>query len=538
MRVTRFTGWFIGLGLLLTATAGGAQPGGRSGVQTQPAGQTKPAAAGKDSKDAQKPEAKPPTPVKTDEGAAEPKDVVTQVPREKAGAEVFDEGVRLFYGKNYAKACRRLWDYIGTNEPGAENYGYAEYFLAMSLKELGFTHAAVEYIFNVAKNRTKAELLPDALMEIERMTREHPFDQELVLKDLLYDTSFGYLREDLRDFAEYYQGYLDYQNGFIDWAEKHFANIRKDTYYEYKSRYIRAIYGLVKFDLDAANKMLEEILASNIKQSDVINNARQSLARILFEQKKYDESYRMFETIDAPIEKQAAVFLEEAWTQYYLKNYQRSMGLLYALEAPAFYRYFNPEKYVLKALIYTNLCHYNVAKDAVDEFRRYYGDALRAIYDRVELEKNEVLLDAALQDPALVEISKFQKQLDTELGLLEGYEGQWRENGLYAHLVKIYDLKIKEVNRRLKEKLDRAVRAVAESLLEFDEQMNLLEYEIGLSIYKRVKGTPSQHEVAHQRVPFSGAHVYYTFDGEFWNDELHDLKFFIEDRCYSEERWE
>jgi hypothetical protein len=511
--------------LLTTAVAGAAQPmpSGRSGTQpTAPA----PAPA--------------PAPAKTSETApAELTDIKgPEVSLEKAGPEVFDEGVQLYYSKSYAKACQRLWDYIGSNEPGAESYGYAEYFLALSLKKLGFTHATVEYLFNVAKNRTKAELLPDALKELERITREHPFDQELILKDLLYDTSFGYLRDDLRDFVEYYQGYLDYQNGFINWGEKHFANIRKDTYYDYKARYIKAIYGLVKFDLDEATKVLQEILDSDIKQSDVINNARQSLARILFEQKKYKEAYKMYETIDSPIEKQATVFLEEAWTQYYLKDYRRAMGLLYALEAPAFYRCFNPEKYVLKALIYNNLCHYNVAKDAVAEFRQYYGDALIAVYDRVELERNDVLLDAALQDPALIEMSTFQKQLDTELGLLDSYEGQWQENGLSAHLTKIYDLKIKEVNRRIKERLDRAIRAVAESLLEFEEQMNLLEYEIGLSIFKRVKGTPSKHEAVREKIPFTGIHVYYPFDGEFWNDELHDLRFFIDDRCFSEERWE
>ncbi len=528
--------------LLTTAVAGAAQPmpSGRSGTQGDQAVQGKSSGPGKESKDAKKPVAPAPPPAKASEAApADLKDIKgPEVPLEKAGPEVFDEGVRLFYNKSYAKACQRLWDYIGSNEPGAENYGYAEYFLAMSFKELGFTHATAEYLFNVAKNRTKAELLPDALTELERITRQGHFDQELILKDLIYDTSFGYLRDDLRDFVEYYQGYLDYQNGFIDWGEKHFSNIRKETYYEYKARYIKAVYGLVKFDPDAAIKILGEILDSNIKQSDVINNARQSLARILFEQKKYKEAYKMYETIDSPIEKQATVFLEEAWVQYYLKNYRRAMGLLYALEAPAFYRYFNPEKYVLKALMYTNLCHYNVAKDAVAEFRQYYGDALSAIYNRVELEKNDVLLDAALQDPALIEISAFQKQLDTELGKLENYESQWQGNGLSAHLTKIYELKIKEVNRRLKDRLDRAIRAVAESLLEFDEQMNLLEYEIGLSIYKRVKGTPSQHEAVREKIPFTGAQVYYPFDGEFWNDELHDLRFFIDDRCFSEERWE
>jgi hypothetical protein len=456
----------------------------------------------------------------------------------KVGPEVFDEGVKLFYENDNVGAAKRLWDYMSGNAPGAKNYGYAEYFMAQAFDKLGLTHAAIEYYYNVAKNRTKPELLPDALAAIEKISRVHPFDQQLILKDLIYDTPFGYIREDLRDFIEYYQGLLDYRNGFIRWGEKHFEKIEKRTYYYYKSRYVQAVYDLVKYNLDGAIKLFLEILDSDIEQVDVINSTRQSVARIFFEQKKFGAAYEKYEEIDAPIEKQASVFLEEAWTQYYLKDYRRAMGLLYALEAPAFFRYFNPEKYLIKALIYKNLCHYNVAKDAVAEFRQYYGDALKAIYDRVDLDKNEILLDAALQDPALDEMSKFARLLDTEMGRLGDFSAAWAENGLLSHLNRIYDLKIQDTNRRLKVKMDQAIRSVAERLLAFQEQMNLLDYEIGLSIYKRIKGSPTQKEAHRQEIPSSGKQVYYRFDGEFWNDELHDFRFFIEDRCFSEERWE
>ena len=456
----------------------------------------------------------------------------------KVGPDVFDEGVKLYYEDNYVDAAELLWIYLSNNPPGAKHYGYAEYFLALCFDRLGFSHAAMEYYFNVAKNRTKPELLPDALEAIERISRDSPFDQELILNDLIYDTSFGYIREDLRDFIEYYQGLLDYRNGFIKWGEKHFKAIREDTYYYYKARYVEAVYELIKHNLEESLKIFKEILESDIQQADVINMSRQSIARILFEQKEYEQAYDTYEQIDAPIEKQASVFLEEAWSQYYMKNYQRSMGLLYALEAPSFYRYFNPDKFLIKALIYKNLCHYNVAKDAVSEFRQYFGEAIDAVYDRVGLDKNDIILDAALQEPAVVEMGKLQRLLDTELAKLEDFAPAWEESGLVKHLFRIYDLKIKDTNRRLKKKMDKAVRTVAEHLLEFEEQMNLLEYEIGLSIYKRIKGTPTEKERKGQKIPYSDVKVFYEFDGEFWNDELHDFRFFIEDRCFSEERWE
>ncbi len=457
---------------------------------------------------------------------------------DRVGPEVFDEGVKLYYEGDYVGASKRLWDYMSGNAPGAKNYGYAEYFMALSLDQLNLTHGAVEYYFNVAKNRTKPELLPDALQALEVLSRKVPIDQDLIFKDLIYDTSFGFIREDLRGFIEYIQGLLDYRNGFIQWGQLHFQRIDKGSYYYYKARYVQAVYELVKFQLEESLKIFEEIMASDFEQADVINKTRQSVARILFEQKKFDEAYQMYERIDSPVEKQASVFLEEAWAKYYQKDFRRAMGLLYALEAPAFYRYFNPEKFLIKALIYKNLCHYNVAKDAVAEYRQHYGEAVEAIYNRVDMDQNEILLDAALQDPALIEMSEFGGLLDTEMGRLADYSADWGENGLLDHLNRIYELKIKDTNRRLKMKLDRAIRSVAEDLLEFEEQMNLLEYEIGLSIYKRIKGTPTQKEASKQSVPSSGPQVYYAFDGEFWNDELHDFRFFIEDRCFSEERWE
>jgi len=456
----------------------------------------------------------------------------------QVGPQVFDEGVELYYKGSCADAAARLWDYIAGNQPGAEKYGYAEYFLAQAFDELGLTHAAVEYYYNVAKNRTRPELLPDALQAIERISREHPFDQELILKDLIGDTTFGFLRPDLREFVEYYQGLLDYRSGFVRWGRIHFGSLSKGSYYYYKARYVQAVYELVKYNLDESLKIFHEILASDIDQADVVNNARQSVARILFEQKKFAGAYQMYESVNAPVEKQASVFMEEAWTLYYMNDYQRAMGLLYALEAPAFYSYFNPEKYLLKALIYKNLCHYNVAKDAVAEFFGRYGEAIRAIYDRVDLEKDEILLEAALQEPTLVDLSRLKRLLDTEIGELVSYESAWGDNGLLDHLTRIYELKLQSVDRRIRQRLDASIRLVAEKLLGHEEQMNLLQYEIGLSIYKRIKGVPTKKEARQEKIPFSDARIYFEFDGEFWNDELHDFRFFITDRCFSEERWE
>ena len=74
---------------------------------------------------------------------------------------------------------------------------------------------------------------------------------------------------------------------------------------------------------------------------------------------------------------------------------------------------------------------------------------------------------------------------------------------------------------------------VALELLEIEEQINLLDYEIGLDIFKRLKAQGARQTTEQPlKIPYDSANVYYEFDTEYWNDELHSYKFFILSRCF------
>jgi hypothetical protein len=77
-----------------------------------------------------------------------------------------------------------------------------------------------------------------------------------------------------------------------------------------------------------------------------------------------------------------------------------------------------------------------------------------------------------------------------------------------------------------------AARWTAERLLAADEQASLLQYEVGVSIFKPID--PASGKVRRapaEKVPTSGPLVYFPFDDEFWTDELGSMRFLIEDRC-------
>jgi hypothetical protein len=78
-----------------------------------------------------------------------------------------------------------------------------------------------------------------------------------------------------------------------------------------------------------------------------------------------------------------------------------------------------------------------------------------------------------------------------------------------------------------------STKEVAEDMLDAEEQINLLEYEVGQAIFQRVSDAGSQTALRKQaaKIPLSSERVYYRFSGEYWTDELPNYKFNIEDRC-------
>jgi len=80
--------------------------------------------------------------------------------------------------------------------------------------------------------------------------------------------------------------------------------------------------------------------------------------------------------------------------------------------------------------------------------------------------------------------------------------------------------------------LQKSLLAAADRLLREEEQIRLLDYEIGLDLYKRIKkGVPGAARAPLNDAPISEADVAYLFDGEYWNDELKDYRLSLPSRC-------
>ena len=99
------------------------------------------------------------------------------------------------------------------------------------------------------------------------------------------------------------------------------------------------------------------------------------MARLRYEKKDYEGALKAYDLVQLPTldPGRATLYLEEAWTRYNLGQLHAAMGLLTTLDAPTFRDEFLPDKYMLRALIYRDLCHYLPAKRAAKELTRRFA---------------------------------------------------------------------------------------------------------------------------------------------------------------------
>lgn len=84
-------------------------------------------------------------------------------------------------------------------------------------------------------------------------------------------------------------------------------------------------------------------------------------ARILFDQKKYEESLKFFDLVIEEFKGRALVHQQRAWAHFFNKKFDRALGGIVAAESPLLYPVPFFEKYFLRALIEKESCQYESA---------------------------------------------------------------------------------------------------------------------------------------------------------------------------------
>ncbi|MCP3103626.1 hypothetical protein LZ198_32555, partial [Myxococcus sp. K15C18031901] len=448
---------------------------------------------------------------------------------------VFDEALKNYFDGNPRKAAGPLFAWLESAAKTDDNYAWGQYFLAKSLIDLGLTHAGASYLARIARERSNPNVIPKALDALKQLT-DRPHDEVMVDEQVFGALDLGFLPEDTGAYAHYQQGLVDLRVGNERWANTHFAKL-SETSAEASHAKFALLVTRLKQVKEPTDDLISDFL-SLTKDEKLTREARNesalAVARLRYERTDFTGALEAYSLVKLPEldPGRASLYLEEAWTRYKLGELRASLGILTTLDAPSFRDEFLPDKYLLRALIYRDLCHYLPAKRAAKELTRRFADSLEAVRNRDDLTQDMRLRRAANSHGGTQRAARFVETLDLEGERLGRYAGSFGDR-LFTHLTKLYDLSRAEAVRVYDARLAEAVRQEADTLLRAAEQVRLMEYEVGLKLYERVKKGAKVVAPEDEQL-MSPTSVAFRFDNEYWNDELKSYRVRIESRCIEE----
>jgi len=515
------------------AQAAPAQP---APVQPAPAAQApKPAGPPAPAQAGPRPAAGTPAAAAPQAGQPGQQQAAGEQPPPKVDPKIFDEALKDYFDNKQEQAARKLYAFIESTPPTDENFAWAQYFLARCLIDLSLRHAGAVYLAKVAHERSNPQVLPKTLEALKVLTQV-PHDEVLIDEQIFGSLDLGFLPDSVSDYANYQQGLVDLRVGNERWAKTHFVKLDEEGVESSRAKFALLVTRL-KNAKQVDDQVIDDFLELSKDQKltlEARNEARLAVARLRYEKKDYEGALKAYDMVQLPSldPGRATLYLEEAWTRYNLGQLRATIGLLTTLDAPSFRDEFLPDKYILRALVYRDLCQYLPAKRAAKELTRRFSDSLEAIRERDDLTQDFRLRRAANSHGSTKRAAKFLDSLNLEGEQLGRHAGGFGDR-LYKHLQKVYDLAHAEAERLYQQRLEEAVRAEADKLLRADEQVRLMEYEVGLKLYERVK-RGAKLALPEKEIPLTSAQLAFKFTGEYWNDELRSYRVSIPSRCLEE----
>lgn len=247
------------------------------------------------------------------------------------------------------------------------------------------------------------------------------------------------------------------------------------------------------------------------------------------------------------------ILFEEAWTSYYLGNYNRTLGKLVSYKAPVFNFIFNPEIEVLKSLSFMKMCLYDDAKKSVDSFYATYlnpskdlkrfidsrGKDYRYYYNLLadfEMKRSSPLpiLDTILasirKDAALIELKGALNESIEEYNQLRKKPASSLRSGLTKNVKTLLD--------EYRTVIGAYVRAgVVSQYLNLSEAFDGMSYiKLEVLAQRKEKLYRSDEVIDGKRgdvkyIDRNDKQYFWTFNGEFWADELGDYVFALGSEC-------
>ena len=315
--------------------------------------------------------------------------------------------------------------------------------------------------------------------------------------------------------------------------------------------------------LQTAIKTLDNLKPQDNTSFELTNSAWLALARIAFENHAYDMASVFYQKVDTNSHHLKDALIENAWGELFSGHHAKALAITHALKSPWFKKTWLPDRQLIESSAWLGLCHYKRAETSLEELRQtalsdssllkaymaqtpnrdFYNQVIQhaenpegsalpeRIYYRVISDSTFKILHHSVS-----RLSRERKQLSQYVGpaftswpkLQTVYDDAIRQRQLVisTYLAKIYENTLSELHA-----LDISASQIA---IEIRLARRHREAEC-LKIVAAGGECRTTHEVQEvTSIEKSDRDNYWTFDGEFWRDELHHYVSGVTSLCEKE----
>ena len=279
-------------------------------------------------------------------------------------------------------------------------------------------------------------------------------------------------------------------------------------------------------------------------------------ARVKIEEKKYEEALVIYEQIDKRSYKWPYILMDQAWANYYLKDYNRALGLTVTYKSPLLESYFFPEAEVLMALSYYNLCLWDDSLKVVDHFYEVYQPKAQALKDILGKNKSShtYFLDLYYADTKtredlnpfirnLITQTRKQVKFNLDLASLKAAKDELlllkrlkNKNDFTETLEGNLDSTISfisaKINFYIKKEIFTFINEIHKhSFSMFNLKLELLSKKRDDIYNAKALAESTRARGSDVNVNRKTSQYFFDFNGSFWADELGDYSFGLQTAC-------
>lgn len=297
--------------------------------------------------------------------------------------------------------------------------------------------------------------------------------------------------------------------------------------------------------------------ADNMAQKEQLEINRDyclaGIARVQFGRKDYAKAEVNYLDISKDSFVWPEILFEEAWTSYYTKNYNRTLGKLVSYKAPVFDFIFKPEVEVLKALTYMKMCLFDDAKKTVDgfyeellnpsrELRTFIvgnGKSYRRYYDLMSAHEEGKQSSLPIVDSVLKSIQKDGAYIELKsalTGAIAEYNALRKKSNssLRSNLMKNVQTLLDEYRTILGAYVRAGLVGKYSELYSAFQGMSYIKLEVLAQRKEQLYRTDTESGGKRGDVKYierNDKQYFWNFNGEFWADELGDYVFALRSEC-------